>query len=81
MKCNCPLCKALVNKRDYHEAPKLANITTLFKTMLDSALVVETYDRKVRINSEAINGYQAKKRKFFENSSDNEGTLLLFHLF
>lgn len=73
MKCNCPLCKTPVSKREFHDAGKLATITMLFQNMMDQALIVETYDRKGRGLSQSINGHQTKKRKFHQISSDKEG--------
>ena len=72
-KCNCPLCKAQLNKREYQESEKLANITIIFKKMLETALVVETYDRKIRHGSQATNGHQTKKRKYNQAAPDTEG--------
>lgn len=72
MKCNCPLCKTSVNKREFRDATKLATLSLLVRGMMDNSLVVETYDGKSR-GSQSLGGQQTKKRKFNQITTDREG--------
>lgn len=41
--------------------------------MLDNSIIVESYDRKARLGSQAMNGHLTKKRKYTQVASGNEG--------